>query len=262
MPGSQRGPGFHARAHGDANENRQHQRFEIGLAGEADFDPLQQDRRNGNGDAQDDAGQKLSQLIDQMRSPGAKSRGARFVIRPPIVNAPVSRSVATIEGLGRVLVKQGVRGVGFMSASPPQSGQSPARSASLLAAKSDIGYGHCLADRIQRARYSRQVHLQPPAGTSYSPETTHRPLWPLRCRIDRMANVGRNCHDLSRAYAGDPENCFEEELALQNQSDLFARMAVTIKPTIRLDFKICELRATERDGPKPRAGFVVPSEWQ
>ncbi len=77
-----------------------------------------------------------------------------------------------------------------------------------------------------------------------------------------MANVGRNRHDLSRAYPGDPENRFEEELALQNHRYLFAWMAVTIKPTIRLDFEISELRATERDGPKPRAGFVVLSEWQ
>ena len=211
------------RAHGDADEEREHQGFEIGLAGEVDFDPLQQDRRNGNGDAQDDAGQKLSQLIDQMQLPGAKSRDARLVIRPPIVNAAVFRSIATIEGLGRVLVKQGDRGV--------------------------LGI---LGKSICNPRQVLLIHRRPRIDR----------FGRLRCRVDRMANVGRNRHDLSRAYPGDPENRFEEELALQNHRYLFAWMAVTIKPTIRLDFEISELRATERDGPKPRAGFVVLSEWQ
>ena len=77
-------------AQGDANEDREHEGLEIGLAGEADFDSVYRIAATVMAMHRATPWQKLSQLIDQMQSPGAKSRGVRLAIRSPIVNAPTT----------------------------------------------------------------------------------------------------------------------------------------------------------------------------
>ena len=61
MPGIQHRRGLPGGAHRDAEQDRQHQRLEIGLTGEMHFDRLQQHRHGGDGDAQSDTGQKAVQ---------------------------------------------------------------------------------------------------------------------------------------------------------------------------------------------------------
>ena len=66
MPGIQRG-GRPRGAHGDAEQDREDERLEIGLTGEVDFDRLQQHRHSRDGDAQNNTRQKSFQMIRQMR---------------------------------------------------------------------------------------------------------------------------------------------------------------------------------------------------
>ena len=55
-------PGLPRRAHRNAEQDRQHQRLEIRLAGEMDFDHLQQHRGHGDGDAHRNAREEGAQI--------------------------------------------------------------------------------------------------------------------------------------------------------------------------------------------------------
>jgi hypothetical protein len=57
------------RAHGEADQDRQHQRFKISLTDEVHLRRLQQARKAGDGDAEYDARQQSMQLLDQIAAP-------------------------------------------------------------------------------------------------------------------------------------------------------------------------------------------------
>ena len=56
MPDCQRGAGFQKRAHRHAEQDRDHQRLDIGMLEDAQFRPFEQGRNAGHGDAEENPG--------------------------------------------------------------------------------------------------------------------------------------------------------------------------------------------------------------
>ena len=69
MPGTKRLARRPCRADGDAEQDREHQRFEISLPNEMSFDGLQHDRDHRDRDAEQNTRRQSAQMLDQITAP-------------------------------------------------------------------------------------------------------------------------------------------------------------------------------------------------